>query len=209
MVIEAVLGSPLDEKTIPSHPFAMFTLWYMEAVRKNLPEIETMTLATATKEGKPSARIVLLKGFDEKSFLFYTDYRSRKGKELTANPHGCLLFYWHSLDQQVRIEGTISKLSFEKSKEYFRSRPFESQIAALASEQSSVIPSREDLQEKILALKAKYESGNAPMAMFWGGYLLNPDYFEFWQKGCHRLHDRVRYKKLPDGEGWKIDLLSP
>ncbi len=209
MITEKGLESALDEKTVPSRPFALFTLWYMEAARKNLPEIETMTLATATKEGKPSARIVLLKGFDEKGLLFYTDYRSRKAKELAENPKGCLLFYWHGLDRQIQIEGSISKLSFEKSKEYFRSRPFESQMAALASEQSSVIPSREDLLEKFLALKAKHEGGVPPMPLFWGGYLLHPGYFEFWQRGCYRLHDRLRYKKLPGDEGWKIDRLSP
>ena len=166
-----------------------------------------MTLATATGDGPPSARIVLLKSFDERGFVFYTNYQSRKGKELSANPRGCLLFYWAPLWRQVRIEGEVEKVSDQDSDEYFQSRPLGSKLGAWASDQSDVVASREVLDQRYTEI-AKRFGGNVPRPPHWGGYRVKPSVIEFWQGQENRLHDRLRYSLQNDGT-WLIERLGP
>ena len=167
-----------------------------------------MALATADKEGRPSVRIVLLKGVDERGFIFYTNYDSRKGHELTENPNAALVFYWPDLERQVCIAGKISKLPREESEAYFRSRPKPARLAAWASKQSAVIDSRSALEERWQQVAACYPGGHVPLPPFWGGYVLSPTRIEFWQGRLNRLHDRFRYAKQGDGR-WTMDRLSP
>lgn len=195
----------LVESKINSDPFKQFEVWFEDVIKSNIYEPNAMILATAFNN-KPSARVVLLKGLDESGFRFYTNYNSRKGRELNANPNAALLFYWMELERQVRIEGKIEKLSREESLEYFNSRPLESRYGALASNQSEVIPNREYLEKKFFELKEKY-GDNPPMPETWGGYILKPFLFEFWQGRPNRLHDRIVYEKSENT--WKIYRLSP
>lgn len=195
----------LIESKINSNPFKQFETWFEEVLKSNIYEPNAMILATAL-ENKPSARVVLLKGFDETGFKFYTNYLSRKGKQISSNPNAALLFYWMELERQVRIEGKIQKLSREESLEYFNSRPLESRLGALASNQSEVIPDREYLEKKFNQMKELY-SENPPMPENWGGYKLIPDLFEFWQGRPNRLHDRIVYESQESN--WKIYRLSP
>lgn len=195
----------LIESKINSNPFKQFEIWFEDVLNYNIYEPNAMILATAY-ENKPSARVVLLKGFDETGFKFYTNYNSRKGKQLSLNPNAALLFYWMELERQVRIEGKIEKLSREESLIYFNSRPLESRLGALASNQSEVIPDRSYLEKKYSEVKEKY-GDNPPMPENWGGYKLIPELFEFWQGRPNRLHDRIVYEKI--SEGWKIYRLSP
>jgi pyridoxamine 5'-phosphate oxidase len=167
-----------------------------------------MTLATATRNGEVSARIVLLKSFDERGFCFFTNYESKKGKMLTENPHAALVFYWQPLDRQVRIEGTVTKMSAEESDAYFRSRPADSQIGALASPQSQTIPNRDFLESRFKQLEEQHNDNIIPRPANWGGYRLAPTSIEFWQGQPSRLHDRLVYRKLDDGR-WKIERLAP
>jgi pyridoxamine 5'-phosphate oxidase len=166
-----------------------------------------MVLATASLDGKPSARVVLLKGFDDRGFVFFTNYEGRKSAELTANPQAAVLFFWGELERQVRIEGTVEKTTKQESEEYFKTRPLESRLSAWASKQSSVIPSRGYLEQKMSDLKGRFGHQEVPLPAFWGGYRLQPQAFEFWQGRENRLHDRVRY--LLQGGVWQIDRLSP
>jgi pyridoxamine 5'-phosphate oxidase len=201
-------SASLTETTVNANPIKQFELWLEEAVTAKVNDPNAMTLATATTDGRPSARIVLLKGFDANGFIFYTNYLSRKGKEITKNPLGALLFFWSELERQVRIEGTMEKLSKEQSETYFHSRPKESQIGALASPQSQEIASRDILESKVNELEAEYADKTIPKPSFWGGYILKPRLIEFWQGGGGRLHDRIIFKKI-DNKNWKKVRLAP
>jgi pyridoxamine 5'-phosphate oxidase len=201
-------AATLSESSINVNPIKQFDIWFNEAVAAEIPEPNAMTLATATPDGRPSARIVLLKGFDMNGFAFYTNYLSRKGKELTKNPNAAIVFFWGELERQVRIEGTIEKLSKEQSEKYFQSRPKLSQIGALASPQSQEIPNREQLEAKMSQLEAEYGDNEIPKPSFWGGYILKPRLIEFWQGRPSRLHDRIAYKKI-DNKNWKKVRLAP
>lgn len=189
-------------------PIAQFDHWFSEAMNSALPEPNAMTLATATDDGKPSARIVLLKGFDHQGFVFYTNYESRKGQELDNNPQAALLFCWLELERQVRIEGTVERVSPAESKAYFQSRPRESQIGAWASPQSRVIEGRFILEEKVQELATTFKHDEVlPIPAFWGGYRVRPELIEFWQGRQSRLHDRIRYTR--EKIGWTIERLAP
>jgi len=198
----------LSEKTISANPIKQFDQWFNEAIEAQIPEPNAMTLATATIDGRPSARIVLLKGFDDNGFAFYTNYLSRKGKELAKNPNAAIVFHWIGLERQVRIEGTIEKLSREQSEGYFHSRPKLSQISALASPQSQEITGRDELENKMSQLETEYAEKEVPKPSYWGGYVLKPRLIEFWQGGRSRLHDRIVYKKI-DNKNWKKVRLAP
>lgn len=197
----------LKEGEILTDPFKQFEVWLKESIELNLVDSNAMFLATCSAEGRPSIRTVLLKGFDEKGFMFYTNYHSRKGMELDFNRYASLLFFWRELERQVRIEGVTEKVSREESEHYFHSRPFESQIAAIASKQSGILESREMLVKNYEELKKKYEGKTVPLPDYWGGYRVIPDCIEFWQGRENRLHDRIKFTLL-DGQ-WKIDRLSP
>ncbi|MCC7245943.1 MAG: pyridoxamine 5'-phosphate oxidase [Saprospiraceae bacterium] len=199
----------LDESHVSSDPLRQFEHWFQEAVDSQLPEPNAMTLATATTSGLPSARIVLLKGLDDKGFVFFTNYESRKGDEMADNPHAALLFFWIELQRQVRIEGRIEKVSAAESEAYFQSRPKDSQIGAWASPQSRVIASREQLETKQDALTREYaDAAVLPCPPFWGGYRLVPEKMEYWQGRPNRLHDRLHYSLQPDGS-WIMERLAP
>ncbi len=198
----------LSERDVDRDPIRQFQRWFAEAQDTKLAaEANAMTLATATPDGAPSARIVLLKGVDERGFVFFTDYRSRKGEELTANPRAALILYWPELERQIRITGTVSRVSREESAEYFASRPVESRLSAWASHQSQVIPSREVLERRVAEMARKYDGSEPPLPPYWGGFRVTPTEIEFWQAHPNRLHDRVRYTR--DGSTWRIDRLSP
>lgn len=198
----------LSETDVDSDPFKQFQVWFSEALAANLVDPNAMTLATATKDGKPSARTVLLKGFDERGFVFYTNYESRKGLELAENPWAALVFFWAELERQVRIEGKIKKCSGLESDTYFRSRPLGSRLGACASHQSQVISSRKVLEQRLEELVAEYANRVVSRPSYWGGYRLSPTSIEFWQGRPDRLHDRLRYRLLTDGS-WLIERLSP
>ena len=205
---EDYTGVSLSESNTKADPIKQFEIWFNEAQEANVPELNAMTLSTATYDGRPSARIVLLKGFYEAGFIFYTNYLSRKGKEITKNPIGALTFFWPGMDRQIRIEGTLEKVSREQSEKYFHSRPKNSQIGALASPQSQEIADRESLEKKWNELATEYQDKEVPKPSFWGGYILKPRLIEFWQGQPSRLHDRILYKKI-DNKNWKKVRLAP
>ncbi|HWX10949.1 MAG TPA: pyridoxamine 5'-phosphate oxidase [Trinickia sp.] len=197
----------LDENSVDTDPIHQFQLWLEQALDAQLPEPNAMTVATVDAEGRPSARILLIKGVDERGFVFYTNYESRKGRELTGNPHASLLFHWIELERQVRIEGVVEKTSAEQSDAYFASRPLASRIGAWASEQSSEIATRAELEAREKAFAERFGE-NPPRPPHWGGYRLVPDRIEFWQGRPSRLHDRILYTRQADNR-WQISRLSP
>jgi pyridoxamine 5'-phosphate oxidase len=197
----------LDERDVDPDPLVQFHKWFDDARRAELPEPNAMTLATATRAGVPSARMVLLKAADERGFTFFTDYRSRKGQELEANPHAALVFFWGELERQVRITGTVGRVSREETEAYFRTRPRESRLGAWTSHQSTVLAGRETLEARLREVAARHPGDEVPTPPHWGGYLLKPDALEFWQGRESRLHDRVRYQR--EAGGWRIERLSP
>ena len=198
----------LDDANADMDPIRQFQHWFDEADSAGLPMVEAMTLATATPEGRPSARMVLLKSVDERGFVFYTNYRSRKAQELEANPSAALVFHWEPLERQVRIEGSISRISPAESDEYFQTRARESQIGAIASPQSEVIESREVLEERFRQLENDYRDKPIERPPHWGGYRLEPERIEFWKGRPGRLHDRLQYEREPDGT-WVRTRLAP
>ena len=197
----------LREGDVDPDPIVQFHEWFEKVIEADLHEPNAMILATATGEGRPSARTVLLKGYDERGFVFYTNYEGRKARELEANPLCALLFYWGELERQVRIEGRASRLSAEESDAYFLSRPRGSRLGAWASEQSRPVEDRSVLEERVKALEAEYEGREIPRPPFWGGYRVEPEVIEFWQGRENRLHDRLVYRR--DEERWKIERLQP
>ena len=201
-------SASLSEKDVAADPISQFAKWFAEALDGELYEPNAMTLATATHDGKPSARILLLKGFDKTGFTFYTNYLSRKGKEISRNPAASMVFFWAELERQVRIEGTIEKVSKEESEKYFHSRPKESQVGAIASQQSQELKGREPLENSWNELLEKFADKEVPKPAYWGGYVLKPQVVEFWQGRPGRLHDRIVYKRS-DKNSWKIVRLAP
>lgn len=200
-------SAQLAEGDVAANPIVQFQKWFKDAIDARLYEPNVMTLATSDRFGRPSARIVLLKGVDEDGFVFYTNYESSKGQHLLENPQAALVFFWAELERQVRIEGVVSKVPDEVSAEYFHSRPPGSQIGALASPQSKVISDRALLEEKVEVLMKQYEGQEIPRPLHWGGYLVEPNKIEFWQGRSSRLHDRILYE-LIDGS-WIINRLAP
>jgi len=198
----------LSEKDILRNPFAQFENWWQEALISGIEEANAMTLATASSDGIPSARIVLLKGFTETGFQFFTNYNSFKGQQLLENPRACLVFFWKELERQVRITGLISKLNEDDSNAYFDSRPEGSQIGAWASPQSQVIADRQWLEENERSIREQFKDKPIHRPSYWGGYLLRPINMEFWQGRPNRLHDRIQYNLLTDG-AWLIERLAP
>jgi pyridoxamine 5'-phosphate oxidase len=197
----------LAESQIAADAVEQFSRWFADAQRPDIPEPNAMTLATADATGKPAARIVLLKGFDRRGFVFFTNYTSRKGFELGDNPRATLVFFWQPLERQVRIDGAVEKVSREESIAYFRSRPVASQIGAWVSHQSGVVGSRAELERREAELKKRFAGGDVPTPDFWGGYRVVPQEIEFWQGRPSRLHDRILYTLT--GNSWKIQRLAP
>lgn len=200
----------LDERGVDANPIRQFQLWFDEALASGIPMSHAMTLCTVSNDGKPSARMVLLKGVNETGFVFYTNYRSRKARELDANPFAALVFYWEPLERQVRVEGTASRISAAESDNYFQTRPRESQLGAIASPQSEVIQSRSVLEKRFRKLEGQFGDEAEPIKRpdHWGGYRIAPTRIEFWKGRPGRLHDRLLYELTPEGN-WFISRLAP
>jgi pyridoxamine 5'-phosphate oxidase len=197
----------LREADLAPDPIEQFRRWFDEAIAAGLHEPNAMTVATSTPDGRPSARVVLLKGFDERGFVFYTNYEGRKGRELAENPYCALVFYWGELERQVRIEGRASRVPGEESDAYYESRPRGSRLGAWASAQSREVGDRTTLEEGLRSLEAEYEGRDVPRPPFWGGYRVEPEAVEFWQGRENRLHDRLVYRRAPGG--WEVVRLQP
>jgi pyridoxamine 5'-phosphate oxidase len=198
----------IDIETLDPDPIKQFGEWYQAAWDAGIPEAHAMVVATATAEGVPDARTVLLKGFDEDGFVFYTNYESRKGAQLAENPRAALVFYWKPLGRQVRISGTVTRVPWDESEAYFRTRPRGSRLGAWASRQSMVIGSRAELEERVRELEDLYPDDEIPLPPYWGGYRVMPESFEFWEGRANRLHDRFRYRCDESGD-WVVERLSP
>ena len=206
------MSATLDESSVAPDPFHQFEHWFAEAIESDLREPNAMMLATAAADGTPSARVVLLKEFDQRGFTFFTNYVSRKGRELADRPRAALLFFWPDLERQVRIEGAVIQLDRAESTVYFSSRPRSSQLGAWASPQSEPIAGREALAARFVEVDAQYDVANGPVPCppHWGGYRVVPDAFEFWQGRASRLHDRIRYRRTREHtDAWTIDRLAP
>jgi pyridoxamine 5'-phosphate oxidase len=204
----SISAKTLDETTVDRDPIKLFRNWFDAALASGSRLPESMTLATATKDGRPSARMVLLKQLDEAGFVFFTNYRSAKARELEQNPRAALVFYWVGLDRQVRVEGRVERVSGAESDEYFKTRPRESQLGALASPQSEVIEGREVLESRLRELENAFRDREVKRPAYWGGYRLKPDRIEFWENRPGRLHDRIAYDLKTDGS-WTITRLAP
>ncbi len=202
------LPPDLTKRKVDPNPFKQFAQWFQEGAAAEPILPEAVTLATATSEGKPSSRVVLLKKFDESGFVFFTNYESRKGTELTENPQAALCFYWRQLERQITVTGTVVQVSREESEAYFRTRPRGSQVGALASRQSQVTANREELEKRFQQVMAEYAGKEIPLPSYWGGYRLAPSTLEFWQGRPNRMHDRLLYSRQSDGQ-WKIERLAP
>jgi pyridoxamine 5'-phosphate oxidase len=198
----------LTERDVAGDPLGQFAIWFREALEAGVRAPEAVALATASADGVPSVRMVLMKSYDERGFVFFTNYGSRKGMELRSNPEAALLFHWEALGRQVRIEGGTHRIASEESETYARSRPRQSQLSALASPQSRVVGNREVLERRVSELAARYEGAELPLPEAWGGFRLSPRSYEFWQHRASRLHDRIRYSRSPDG-AWRIERLAP
>lgn len=200
--------SGLRRADLHADPLVQFQLWFEQALNAQLIEPSAMTLATADAQGRPSARIVLLKAVDPRGFVFFTNYESRKGKELAENPNAALVCYWAELEREVLVAGSVTKVSREESAEYFCRRPRGSQLGAWVSKQSSIVESREFLEQRLQEVEAQFQNRDVELPPYWGGYVLNPTRIEFWQGRPNRLHDRFQYSREVDGS-WRIDRLSP
>src|SRR4030095_5262030 len=196
-----------DEHNVDPNPVRQFRRWFDDAIASGMKLPEAMTLATATRDGKPSARVVLLKGLDDNGFVFYTNYQSAKARQLDTNPQAALVFYWPQFDRQVRVEGTVQRTSLEESQTYFATRPRESKIGAWASPQSEGIPGPDVLESRVAELEQLYCDREVDCPEHWGGYRLKPDKIEFWKGRLGRLHERIVYER--QGDGWKISRLAP
>ena len=197
----------ISEDRVPHDPFVLFRMWFSEAESSGVAYPNAMVLATASENGMPSARVVLLKGIDERGFTFYTNYQSAKSADLASNAHAALVFYWRESGRQVRVTGSVERTSQAESEEYFSTRPRESQIGAWASAQSSVIAARAELERRFQAASEKFLDKQVPLPPHWGGYRVLPETIEFWQEREHRLHDRLVYRRAE--HGWTIERLSP
>lgn len=202
-----VYGRPLREEDLDPDPIRQFEAWFAAAREAGIREPEAMTLATATPDGRPSARMVLLKGYGPEGFTLYTNTESRKGRELAANPRAALVAYWEALGRQVRVEGPVERVPPEESAAYFRSRPLGSRLGAWASRQSEVIAGREEIERRLAEVEARFGADEPPLPPWWGGYRVRPEVVEFWQHRESRLHDRLRYRR--EGGAWVIERLSP
>ncbi|XP_030255938.1 pyridoxine-5'-phosphate oxidase [Sparus aurata] len=211
-----------ESQLVSLDPIKQFGNWFDQATKcPEVGEANAMCIATATKDGRPSARMVLLKGYSDEGFRFFTNYESRKGSELETNPYACLVFYWEPLNRQIRIEGNVERIPFQSSCDYFHSRPKSSQIGAVVSRQSTAVPNRDYLRQKNAELEEKYKDTEVPMPDYWGGYIVKPHLIEFWQGQTNRLHDRIVFTRPKDGEsepgefqhpaegGWVYQRLSP
>jgi len=201
-------SSSLSESDVAKNPIDQFALWFNNAIETHILEPNAMTIATVNEDGFPSARVVLLKEFDQEGFTFFTNYNSQKGRDIETNPKVSLLFFWVELERQVRIEGIAKRISQEASEDYFHSRPHGSQLGAHASPQSTVIPNRDFLENNLKNLEDKFRNGEIPKPEYWGGYKICPKSIEFWQGRSNRLHDRIKYTLTSDNN-WKIERLAP